>query len=72
MLVLSRRVDESVMVGDLIEVSVLSLKGGKVKLGITAPDSVPVFRKEVYLRIAEEGRRAESIDDALGRIAGPW
>ena len=72
MLVLTRRPDESIMVGDLIEVSVLSIKGGKVKLGITAPDAVPVFRKEVYLRIAEEGRSAESIDDALGRLTGPW
>jgi carbon storage regulator len=72
MLVLTRRTDESIMIGDLIEVSVLSIKGGKVKIGITAPDSVPVFRKEVYLRIAEEGQPAESLDDALGRIAGPW
>ena len=72
MLVLSRRPDESIMVGDLIEVSVLSIKGGKVKLGITAPEAVPVFRKEVYLRIAEEGRSAETIDDALGRLTGPW
>ncbi len=72
MLVLTRKADESIMVGDLIEVSVLSVKGSKVKIGITAPESVPVFRKEVYLRIAEEGRQAEPIDDALGRLAGPW
>jgi carbon storage regulator len=72
MLVLSRRRDESVMVGDLIEVSVLSIKGGKVKLGITAPESVPVFRKEVYVRMAENGHRAKSIEEALGRVTGPW
>jgi carbon storage regulator len=54
MLVLSRRPDESIMVGDLIEISVLSINGGKVRLGITAPASVPVFRKEVYVWIGEE------------------
>jgi carbon storage regulator len=72
MLVLTRRADESIMVGDLIEISVLSITRGKVRIGVTAPDSVPVFRKEVYLRIAEEDRHAESVDHALGRIAGPW
>jgi carbon storage regulator len=71
-LVLSRRPDESIMVGDQIEISILSIKGGKVTIGVTAPESVSVFRKEVYLRIAEEGRRAEVADHALGRVAGPW
>lgn len=61
MLILSRKCDESIMLGDLIEVSVLSIEHGKVKLGITAPESLPVFRKEVYLRIAAQAP-PESID----------
>jgi carbon storage regulator len=71
MLVLSRRPDESVMIGDLIEVSVLSIDGGKVKLGITAPASVPVFRKEVYLRVGDGEDWSDRVDEALGRLTEP-
>jgi carbon storage regulator len=46
------------MIGDEIELSVLSVSGEKVRIGIEAPDEVPIFRKEVYLRIA--GERADS------------
>ena len=55
MLVLTRRSRQSIMIGDEIEVSVLSVSGEKVRVGIEAPDDVPIFRKEVYLRIAGEG-----------------
>jgi carbon storage regulator len=51
MLVLTRKANESIMIGDNIEVSVLSVLGEKVRLGIQAPREVPVFRKEVYLEI---------------------
>jgi carbon storage regulator len=58
MLVLTRRTRQSIMIGDEIELSVLSVSGEKVRIGIQAPNEVPVFRKEVYLRIA--GERADS------------
>jgi carbon storage regulator len=58
MLVLTRRSRQSIMIGDEIELSVLSVSGEKVRIGIEAPDEVPIFRKEVYLRIA--GERADS------------
>jgi carbon storage regulator len=54
MLVLTRRSRQSIMIGDDIELSVLSVSGEKVRIGIDAPDEVPIFRKEVYLRIAGE------------------
>lgn len=54
MLVLTRKSNQSIMIGDDIEVSVLSVMGEKVRLGITAPRAVPVFRKEVYLEIQRE------------------
>jgi carbon storage regulator len=54
MLVLTRRSRQSIIIGDEIELSVLSVSGEKVRLGIDAPDDVPVFRKEVYLRIQGE------------------
>jgi carbon storage regulator len=51
MLVLTRKANQSIMIGDVIEVSVLSVLGEKVRLGIQAPREVPVFRKEVFLEI---------------------
>jgi carbon storage regulator len=53
-LVLTRRSNQSIMIGDEIELSILSVSGEKVRVGIEAPNSVPVFRKEVYLRIQAE------------------
>jgi carbon storage regulator len=50
-LVLTRKSNQSIMIGDEIEVSVLAIMGEKVRLGITAPRSVPVFRREVYLEM---------------------
>jgi carbon storage regulator len=56
MLVLTRKTNQSIMIGDDIEVSVLAVSRDKIRLGITAPREVPVFRKEVYLSIkGEEG-----------------
>ena len=54
MLVLTRKSNQSIMIGDEIEVSVLAIMGEKVRIGIQAPRDVPVFRKEVYLEIKEE------------------
>jgi carbon storage regulator len=67
MLVLTRKSNQSIMIGDDIEVSVLSIMGEKVRVGIQAPRNIPVFRKEVYLEIQQEkaaGSRAE-VDKAL-------
>jgi carbon storage regulator len=53
-LVLTRKAQQSIMIGDDIEVTVLSVVGEKVRVGITAPRDIPVFRNEVYLDIQEE------------------
>jgi carbon storage regulator len=57
-LVLTRKGNQSIMIGDDIEVSVLAIMGEKVRIGIEAPREVPVFRKEVYVEIQED-RKAE-------------
>ncbi len=70
MLVLTRKSNQSIMIGDEIEVSVLAIMGEKVRIGIEAPRSVPVFRKEVYVEIQQdraEDERAE-VNDALERL----
>jgi carbon storage regulator len=54
MLVLTRKTNQSIMIGDDIEVSVLAVSKDKIRLGISAPRDVPVFRKEVFLSIKEE------------------
>lgn len=56
MLVLTRKGNQSIMIGDEIEVSVLAIMGEKVRIGIEAPRSVPVFRREVYEEIREDRR----------------
>jgi carbon storage regulator len=70
MLVLTRKSNQSIMIGDEIEISVLGVMGEKVRIGIEAPRSIPVFRKEVYLEIqqdtAVEDAAAEPVDEALG------
>jgi carbon storage regulator len=74
-LVLTRKANQSIMIGDEIEVSVLAIMGEKVRIGIQAPRSVPVFRKEVYEEI-QEGRgedeeSREEVDEALDRLKRP-
>ncbi len=58
MLALSRKKDEAIVINNDIEVTIIEVKGDQVKLGITAPKSVPVYRKEVYLQIQEANRAA--------------
>jgi carbon storage regulator len=58
MLVLTRKSNQSIMIGDDIEVSVLSVMGDKVRIGIQAPRDIPVFRREVYLEIQREASEA--------------
>ena len=54
MLVLTRKSSESIMIGDEIELTILSVSGDKVRVGIQAPRDIPVFRKEVWLEIQQE------------------
>ncbi len=74
MLVLTRKSNQSVMIADDIEVTVLSIIGDKVRIGIQAPREIPVFRKEVYLVIQQENVAARAsaraeVDDALKRVS---
>lgn len=58
MLVLSRKTDQSIMIGDNIEISVIAIEGDQIKLGINAPRSVEIQRKEIFLAIQEENSKA--------------
>jgi carbon storage regulator len=60
MLVLSRQKDQSIMIGDDIEVSVVAIRGDKVRLGISAPKEIVVHRKEVYEAIRQQKQTAET------------
>ncbi len=69
MLILTRKVGESVAIGDDIQVSVVEIKGTQVKLGIRAPKDVTVHREEIYLKIQEENKRASQVStDILGSV----
>src|SRR6201995_2917516 len=68
MLVLTRKSNQSIMIGDEIEVSVLSVMGEKVRIGIQAPQKVPVFRKEIYLEIHRE---ASGVAPVAAEASGP-
>ena len=63
MLALSRKKDEEIIIYDDIEVTVIEIKGDQVKLGISAPKAVPIYRKEVYMQILDSNKEAaESVD----------
>lgn len=74
MLVLSRQRDESIMIGDTIVVTIVDIRGDKVRLGINAPAEVPVHRQEVYEAIQRENLRASRIEPGdtqdIGKLAG--
>ena len=73
MLALARKVNESIMLGNDIEITLLEIKGDQVKIGISAPKSVPIYRKEIYLQIQEENKQAagQEIDvEALKNVFG--
>jgi carbon storage regulator len=73
-LVLTRKSNQSIMIGDDVEVSVLAIMGEKVRIGIQAPRSVPVFRKEVYVEIQQDrstSAESEQVDEALDRLKSP-
>jgi carbon storage regulator len=68
-LVLTRKSNQSIMIGDDIEISVLAVMGEKVRIGIEAPRSVPVFRREVYVEI-QEGDDNDQDDDVDAALNG--
>jgi carbon storage regulator len=78
MLVLTRKSNQSIMIGDDIEVSVLSVVGEKVRIGIQAPQTIPVFRTEIYLEIQRQGvdgapkenATQGEVDEALRELGG--
>lgn len=57
MLILTRRINETMMVGDDVNITILGVKGNQVRLGINAPSSIPVHREEIYLKIKEEEKQ---------------
>lgn len=58
MLALARKVNQSIMIGNDIEVTLLEIKGDQIKIGINAPKNVPIYRKEIYAQIQEENKSA--------------
>ena len=71
MLALSRKVNESIMIGNDIEITILEIKGDQIKIGISAPKSVSIYRKEIYLQILESNKEAASAQingDALKKL----
>ena len=63
MLALSRKKDEAVIINDDIEITIIEIKGDQVKIGISAPKSVPIYRKEVYIQILNANKEAaQSVD----------
>ena len=62
MLALTRKPKQSIMIGNDIEITILEVKGDQVKLGISAPKEISVFRKEIYVQIEEENKQAVTMD----------
>lgn len=72
MLVLSRQRDESIMIGDNVEITIVDIRGDKVRLGIIAPSQIAVHRKEVYEAIQRENQKAASVEaDGLAEVTPP-
>ncbi len=61
MLVLTRKKEQSIIIGDNIEITIVDIQGDQVRLGINAPKNVTIFRKEVYMEIQEENRKAAEV-----------
>ena len=62
MLALSIKKDEAIVINNNVEITIIEIKGDQVKLGISAPKSVPIYRKEVYLQIQEANQASASAD----------
>lgn len=72
MLALTRKKGESLVVNNNIEITVLEIRGDQIKIGISAPKNVPIYRKEVYLQIQKENEAATSVEglQALNDLLG--
>lgn len=72
MLALSRKKNEALIINNNIEITILEVKGDQVKIGISAPKEIPVYRKEVYMQIQEANRAAVDGDgmEALKKLLG--
>ncbi len=72
MLALSRRKNEALIINNNVEITILEIKGEQVKIGITAPKDVPVYRKEVYAQIQDANKEAVETDgmEALKKLLG--
>ena len=70
MLALSRKKNEAIVINNNVEITVLEIKGNQVKLGISAPKEVPVYRKEVYVQIQEANKEAMNVasTEALNKL----
>lgn len=70
MLALTRKKGESLVVNNNVEITVLDIRGDQVKIGISAPKDVPIYRKEVYLQIQKENEAASNVDnvDAINNL----
>ncbi|MBQ2276771.1 MAG: carbon storage regulator CsrA [Lachnospiraceae bacterium] len=65
MLTLSRKLNESIMINNDIEITIAEIKGDQVKIGITAPKEIPIYRKELYLQIQEANKEANAQTNPL-------
>ena len=72
MLALSRKKNEAIVINNNIEITILEIKGDQVKIGVSAPKEVPVYRKEVYVQIQEANKEAVNIEgmEALKNLLG--
>ncbi len=68
MLALSRKCNESIMIGNGIEITILDIKGDQVKIGINAPKSVPIYRKEIYKQIQAANVEAAKTEVAVDEL----
>jgi carbon storage regulator len=71
MLVLTRRVGEVLVIGDDVKISVISVRGNQVRLGVDAPKSVAIHRKEVFDKMHEDDMNQEADDDSLDSESWP-
>ena len=65
MLALSRKINESIIIGNDVEITILEIKGEQVKIGISAPKSIPIYRKEIYIQIQEANKEAAESEASI-------
>lgn len=73
MLVLTRKIDETILLGDDIEITIVEIKGDKVQIGIKAPKNITILRKELYQEVSDENLKAQEITvDKLRGVKIEW